>query len=132
VIKAVTSFLMSCKLLKEVNNTLIVLIPKVSNPTSFNQFRPISSCNVVYKTISKILVSRIRPLLHKMVSPCQYAFISGCWIAENEVVVQEMLHSFKLRKVKEGMFAVKLDLHKPYDRVNWNFLQAVLRRFGLA
>ncbi len=106
--------------------------------TSFNYFRSISLCNVVYKIISKILVARLRPLLHKLVPllhklvpPCQFAFVPGRWIAENEVIVQEMLHSFKLRKVKDGQMVVKLDLQKTYDRVNWAFLQGVLRKFSL-
>jgi hypothetical protein len=48
----------------------------------------------------------------------------------NGVIVHEMLHNFKKRKVKNGLMAIKLDLQKVYDRVNWNFLQAVLRNFG--
>uniref|UniRef100_A0A2N9H629 Reverse transcriptase domain-containing protein n=1 Tax=Fagus sylvatica TaxID=28930 RepID=A0A2N9H629_FAGSY len=100
VIKAVLNFFQDGRLLPEVNNSSIVLIPKIPNPTSVNHFRPISLCNVVYKTIAKILVARIRPLLHKLISPCQSAFIPGRWIAENGVIVHEMLHSFKKRKTK--------------------------------
>ena len=125
VIKAVTTFFNIGKLLREVNRSFIVLIPKVQNPTSVNHFRPISLCNVVYKTISKILVSRLRPLLYKLISPCQSAFIPGRWIAENEIIVQELLHCFRQRKVKNGLMAVKLDLQKAYDRVNWSFLKTV-------
>ena len=124
-IKAVTTFFNIGKLLREVNRSFIVLIPKVQNPTSVNHFRPISLCNVVYKTISKILVSRLRPLLYKLISPCQSAFIPGRWIAENEIIVQELLHCFRQRKVKNGLMAVKLDLQKAYDRVNWSFLKTV-------
>jgi hypothetical protein len=130
VIRVVTNFFIFGRLLREVNNTFLVLIPKVQNPTSVNHFRPISFCNVVYKIIAKILVSRLRPLLHKLISPCQSAFILRRWVAENEVIVQELLHSFKQRKVKGGMMAIKLDLLKVYDRVNWSFLQTVLRNFG--
>ncbi len=90
VVKAVSSFFRIGKLLKETNNTLIVFIPKVPNPTSVNQLKPISFCNVVYKTISKILVSRIRQWLHKLISPCQSGFTPGRWIAENEVIVHKM------------------------------------------
>ena len=51
VLRAVTSFFQSGKLLIEINNTLTVLIPKVPNPSTFNHFRPISLCNVIYKNI---------------------------------------------------------------------------------
>lgn len=87
VIHAVQNFFRFGHMLKEVNNSFIVLIPKVPNPTSVNQFRRISLCNTVYKIIFKLLVARIRPMLSKLVSPCQFAFIPGRWIAENQVVV---------------------------------------------
>ena len=115
---------------KEVNSSLIILIQKVPNPSSFNNYRPISLCNVIYKIISKLLVIRIRPILPRFISPSQSAFIPGRWIAENQVIVQELIHRFKIRKIKSGQMAIKIDLQKAYDRVNWDFLQAVLSKMG--
>ena len=109
---------------------MIVLIPKNTAPTNVNHFCPISLCNTIYKAIAKILVNRLCPLLEKLISPCQSAFIPGRWIAENQLIVHELLHSFKRRKVKGGFVAMKVDLQKAYDRINWNFLRTVLRRFG--
>ena len=43
-----------------------------------------------------------------------------------------MLHSFKLRRVKERLMAIKLDLQKAYDKMNWNFMKVVLKKFGFA
>jgi len=63
------------KLLRQINHTFLALIPKRDNPSETQHFRPISLCNTIYKTISKILVSRLRPLLDRLVSPCQSAFI---------------------------------------------------------
>lgn len=54
---------------KEINRTLIALIPKIDQPTSINQFRPISLCNVGYKIVTKIIVARLRPLLLKNYLP---------------------------------------------------------------
>ena len=130
VVKAVTSFFILGSMPKEVNCSLIVLIPKISNPTSVNHFRPISLCNMVYKIISKLLVDKLRPMLDKIISPTQSAFIPNRWIAENQIIVQEMLHSFKSRRTKPGLMAIKLDLQKAYDRVNWRFLKAVLLHLG--
>ena len=77
VTQAVTSFFEVGRLPKEVNSSLIVLIPKIPNPSSVNSFRPISLCNVVYKIISKLLVAKLRPVLHRLISQCQSTFIPG-------------------------------------------------------
>ena len=131
VIFAVQNFFRFGHMLKEVNSSFIVLIPKNNSPSTVNHFRPISLCNTVYKVIAKILVSRLRPLLDNLVSPCQSAFIPDRWIVENQLIVQELLHSFKRRKFKDGFIAVEVDLQKAYDRVNWTFLKEVLIKFGL-
>ena len=130
VIKAVTSFFIMGSMQKEVNNSLIVLIPKLSNPTSIHHYRPFSLCNVVYKIISKLLVEKLRPLLDKLISPTQLAFIPNRWIVENQIIVHELLYNLKTRKTKTGLMAIKLDLQKAYDKVNWKFLSAVLLHFG--
>lgn len=69
VIKAVTSFFRIGSMPREVNNSLIVLIPKISNPTAVQHFIPISLCNVVYKIISKLLLAKLRTHLDKIISP---------------------------------------------------------------
>ena len=84
---AITSFFIDRSMPKGVNSLLIILIQKVPNPSSFNNYRPISLCNVIYKIISKLLVIRIRPILPKFISPSQSAFIPGRWIVENQVIV---------------------------------------------
>lgn len=130
VIRAVTSFFENGRMSNEANSSLIILIPKTPNPSSVNNLQPISLCNVVYKIISKLLLAKLRPLLHKIIYPYQSAFIPGRWIAENQVVVHELLHSFKVRKVKSGFMAVKIDLQKAYDIINWRFIQTVLSNLG--
>lgn len=115
---------------KKVNSSLIVLIPNLSSPTSVNHFRPINLCNMVYKIISKLLVEKLRPLLDKLISPSQSTFMPNRWIAENQIIVQEILHSFETRKTKLGLMAIKLVLQKTYDKVNWKLLIAVLLHFG--
>ena len=50
-IEVVKSFFREGWLLKELNHTFITLIPKTQGASNFNQFRPISLCNVSYKVI---------------------------------------------------------------------------------
>ena len=68
------------------NQTLIALIPKQLGPETVSQFRPISLCNTVYKIISRILVNRIRPLLPRLISPMQAAFLQGRRGADNIII----------------------------------------------
>lgn len=56
------------KIPKGWNDTAVVLIPKVNNPTLVSQFRPISLCNVVNKVISKMLANRLRTILPDVIS----------------------------------------------------------------
>ncbi|CAL2279171.1 unnamed protein product [Prunus armeniaca] len=111
----------------DLTRTLIVLVPKVTSPLSMTQMRPISLCNTLYKTISKILVSRLRPLLKNLISPNQASFIPGRLISDNIVLAQELLHKFRHFKGKNGFVAWKIDLSKAYDRINCGFLEFVLR-----
>ena len=86
VTQVITSFFVDGRLPKEANSSLIVLISKTSSSSSVNNYRFISLCNVVYKIISKLLASKLRPLLHKIISPCQFAFILGRWITEKSSI----------------------------------------------
>lgn len=94
------------------NETFIALMPKVQNSITINQICPISLYNTLYKVISKVLVSKLRPLLHQLINPTQASFIPGRQISDNIVIVQEILNSYKRSKGKHGLLAWKNDLSK--------------------
>ncbi|KAM1548362.1 hypothetical protein PS2_009435 [Malus domestica] len=113
------------------NATHIVLIPKVPHPESVSQFRPISLCNYSYKVLSKVLANRLKVLLPQIISPSQNAFVAGRHIQDNIGIVHEMFHFLKGRTAKQKFeLGIKLDMHKGYDRVEWDFLDAVMERLG--
>ncbi|KAL5770257.1 hypothetical protein ACOSP7_014411 [Xanthoceras sorbifolium] len=117
--------------MKEINHTLIVLIPKVERAVKIGKFRPISLCNVIYKIVSKVLANRLRGVLGKLISETQSAFILGRSIMDNAIVGFKCMHALKRkRKGKMGFLGLKLDMAKMYDRVEWRFIQAMLQRLG--
>ena len=69
VINAVLDFLNNGVMSPDVNVTQIVLIPKIKSPEKMSDFRPISLCNVIYKTISKVLANRLKQILPQLISP---------------------------------------------------------------
>lgn len=77
VMVAIQSLFESGLLLKELNATILTLVPKKSNASFMGDFRPITCCNVLYKCITKIISNRMIPLLDSLVSWNQSAFIPG-------------------------------------------------------
>lgn len=76
-----------------INQTDICLIPKVDQPQVVNQFRLISLYNVIYKVVSKVVVSILKACMPKLVSPYQTGFIPGRSICENIIVSKEVFHT---------------------------------------
>ena len=105
-------------LIREVNQTFLVLIPKGPQPEDIRDFRPISLCNVIYKLVTKIIVNRIKTHMPTIISPNQCSFVPGRHSSDNIIVAQEVIHSMKTMKGKKGFMAIKIDLEKAYDRLN--------------
>ncbi|KAL2231031.1 UNVERIFIED_CONTAM: hypothetical protein Sindi_1697500 [Sesamum indicum] len=129
VTKAVLDFFSTGKLLKQVNSTILALIPKVHSPMTVGDYRPISCCNVLYKIIAKLLVQRLSVVLDKIISPCQGAFIPGRSIGDNILLAQELFTGYNQMRLPPRC-ALKVDIRKAYDTVEWDFLLAVLQLFG--
>ncbi|KAL0444823.1 UNVERIFIED_CONTAM: hypothetical protein Slati_2205000 [Sesamum latifolium] len=91
------------KLLKQVNATVLSLIPKVANPTTVAEFRPISCCN--------------------------NAFVPGRRISNNILLGQELFHGYN-RQHLPPRCALKVDLRKAYDTLEWDFVEAMLHMFA--
>ena len=115
----------------EINTTNITLIPKKKRSTTISDYRPISLCNVGYKLIAKVLANHVKRILPHIISPTQSAFILGRLITDNILVKFEALHSMDGgMKGREGYMALKLDMRKAYDRVEWDFLEEMRHKIG--
>lgn len=77
VCKMVQRFFQSKHILKQINKTYIFLIPKKKKAITAADYRSVGLCNTSHKIISKILVSRMKPLMEKIISPYQAAYVQG-------------------------------------------------------
>jgi hypothetical protein len=82
----VTEFYTTAFMSPELNQTFIVLIPKKTQPTIPQDFRPISLCNVIYKIIAKSLAERLKPHLPDFIDHAQAAFIKNRHISSNVII----------------------------------------------
>nr|GEW56935.1 hypothetical protein [Tanacetum cinerariifolium] len=96
VISAIQEFFVNGNLLKELNHTIIALIPKVSSPSRINGYRPISCCNVLFKCVSKVIANWIKESLKMLISPNQSAFVPGRKISDNILLTHELMHNYHL------------------------------------
>ena len=95
------------------------------------EFRPINLCNVAYKIISKVLGIRLKTILPQINTKNQSAFLHERLITDNVLVAFELMHYLDhKRDGKDSYMAVKLDMSKTYDRVEWGFIEKVMERLG--
>eukprot|EP00253_Pinus_taeda_P012058 PITA_12058 len=113
-----------------INSTFIALIPKSDSPESFNDYRPISLCNCLYKIISKTIANRLRPILSRSIAPQQFSFLKSRQVHEAIGLSQEVIHSIWSKHLKAIL--LKIDLSKAFDRVSWLYIKMILIHLGFS
>lgn len=109
---------------------LIVLLPKKGDQKILTNKRPITLLNVVYKIGAKVMQRPLTPILQKVISPQQSAFLPGRNIHHSHVMLGEMLH--QAAKSGEDYVILKLYVVKAFDKMEWPFLLAVLEKAGFS
>lgn len=113
------------------NKANIILLPKIPSPSNMSNFCPISLCSAKYKIIVRLMANRFRVVLDKCIDEAQYAFVPNRLITDNVFVAYELLHTLiNKRSGRKSFMGLKLDMSKAYDRVEWDFLQAMMVRMG--
>ncbi|KAK2634507.1 hypothetical protein Ddye_029299 [Dipteronia dyeriana] len=113
---------------KELNHTFTTLIPKCLKLKVMKDFRLISLVSSVFKVLAKVLANRLNKVIGSVVGEHQMAFVQYRQILDSFVIVEEIIHHWKMSK--DGGLMVKLDFEKTYDSLNYNFLDDILNYMG--
>jgi len=88
-------------------------------------WRPIALCNVLENSLKRVL--------HKCIADSQSAFVPGRSILDNALVAIELVHYMKTKtRDKEKSVALKLNISKAYDRIDWSYLHDVMVKMGFS
>jgi retron-type reverse transcriptase len=114
--------------LESINSSYITLIPKIDNPVSANDFRPISLINSVLKIITKLMANRLQKIILRIVHKNQYGFLKKRSIQDCLGWAFEYL--FQCHKSREEILILKLDFEKAFDRIEYSSIIEILRARG--
>jgi hypothetical protein len=116
-------------LMPNFNSNTVVLIPKDSNADTISQFRPIALANFKFKIISKVLADRLAQIMPHIVSKERRGFIKGRQIKDCICLTSEAINLLHKKSYGSNL-AIKIDIAKAFDTVDWSFLLKVLEPFG--
>ncbi|XP_062079953.1 uncharacterized protein LOC133784657 [Humulus lupulus] len=107
---------------KALNNTILTLIPKVSQPSNASEYRPIARGVQINRK------PRLTSILPKLVNQNQGAFVKNRSLAHNVLILQNLLKGYNRKRVSPQCL-MKIDLSKAYDSIDWDFLENLLNAY---
>jgi Reverse transcriptase (RNA-dependent DNA polymerase)/zinc-binding in reverse transcriptase/Endonuclease/Exonuclease/phosphatase family len=128
--KIIQQAFQNCEAPREWMNCQMVLIPKKAEPVTPMDYRPISLGNVLYRLFAKIITNRLQPFMSRVISREQTTFIRGRSISDNTILMREIIHSFNTRDHRDESFALKADINKAFDMLEWAFIEKALTAIG--
>lgn len=111
-----------------INTAYITLLPKKDAPLEIKDHRPISLVHSMPKLASKVMKNRLQRQIPALVHSLQSGFLKVCSIVENFALAAELIKCAHKRKLR--VIALKLDFHKAFDSVNWDYLKLVMEARG--
>jgi hypothetical protein len=90
------------------------------NANTIAQFRPIDLANFKFKIISKVLADRLAQIMPSIISKEQRGFIKGREIKDCICLTSEAINLLH-KKSYGGNLAIKIDIAKAFDTIDWSF-----------
>ncbi|XP_020684934.2 uncharacterized protein LOC110101395 [Dendrobium catenatum] len=129
--KAMQLYFTSGKMSTRWKETLVILIPNVSNLRSPSNFKPISLCMSIYKIDAKVLLNRLKKVIHNLVSEEQVAFIEGralsehnglsaldnenCWVNYDGLIATQSIQILESIQISKDVFNMAQNLEGKED-----------------
>lgn len=79
---------------KSVNCAAVKLMPKVKNPVTIIEFRPISCCFIIYKIISDLIATRLHVIMNHLIDNNQSTFVPRKIITDNIILSHELIKGY--------------------------------------
>lgn len=108
-----------------INYITVTLIPKIANPSTFKDYKPIACCAILYKIVAKFLAGRIQKVIASLITKTQTRFIPKRKIIDNVILAHEMVKAYTRKHISPRCI-IKVDSQKAYDAMDWRFLEQML------
>jgi len=131
VVHSVQECFLTRTLAKNINSNLLVLIPKIPGAQSVGEFRPNALVNFQFKIVTKFLANRLVSVTIRIVSIEQRGFIRDRSIFDCIILASEAINLLD-KKQYGGNIALKVDIRKAFDTLDWNFFISILQQFGFS
>ncbi|XP_019433790.1 PREDICTED: uncharacterized protein LOC109340533 [Lupinus angustifolius] len=116
-------------LMPNINSNSVILIQKLHGADRIEDYRPIALANFQFKIITKVLADRLAAIAPRIISNQQRGFIKERQIKDCICLASEAINMLD-HKTFGSNLAIKLDIKKPFDTIEWTFLLDTLQAFG--
>lgn len=121
VVQSITHFFHTNFMPAATNSTILTLVTKRPGASLISDFRPIACLNTLYKVVSRLLVKRLKLILHSLIVPNQTAFVKDRLLVENTILAGELVSGYH-NKHGPKRITIKVDIAKTFDTLSWEFL----------